>query len=120
MPTWRGYAVTSVCVDIDQMSGIETRVERRTQRSGHLWAVTRLSSCLNRDGEWEFEPTPSSRDDAFKARCRFLTCDEAITVYQQTIASGRARRVARINPHPSPRRKDQKASTKNVRRSQPR
>jgi hypothetical protein len=36
-----------------------------------VWAVRWLSRCWNRDGEWEFEPLPSSRDDAFKARTRF-------------------------------------------------
>lgn len=35
------------------------------------WAVRNLSYCLNEDGEWEWEPTPSSRDDAFLARTRW-------------------------------------------------
>lgn len=46
-----------------------------------LWAVRRLGRCLNRDGEWEYEPRPSSRDDAFKARCRFATPEEALAAW---------------------------------------
>lgn len=41
------------------------------------WAIRCMGRCLNRSGEWEWEPQPSSRDDAFFARCRFH-CDEAI------------------------------------------
>lgn len=36
------------------------------------WAVLEDSSyCLNRDGEFEYEPLPSSRDEGFLKRCRF-------------------------------------------------
>jgi hypothetical protein len=28
---------------------------------------------LNKLGEWEFEPLPSSRDDDFLSRCRYAT-----------------------------------------------
>lgn len=45
------------------------RVEYRGP--GDAWAVLDGSDVLNRDGAWEWEPTPSSRDDAFKARVRF-------------------------------------------------
>jgi hypothetical protein len=45
--------------------------------TGERWAVRRLSSCLNSDGEWEYEPMPSSRNDAFYARCRFDTLEAA-------------------------------------------
>lgn len=45
-------------------------------REGH-WAIRRLGACLNRKGEWEHEPQPSSRTKAFFKRCRF-TRDDAI------------------------------------------
>lgn len=35
------------------------------------WAVRKLGYCLNSEGGWEFEPLPSSRDDAFLARTRW-------------------------------------------------
>lgn len=46
-------------------------------RGTGLWAVTRRGACLNRDGQWEFEPLPSNRDQAFFDRCRY-TLDEAL------------------------------------------
>lgn len=46
----------------------DVRVEERSKDS---WAVTRMSHCLNTEGEWEYEPLPSSRDEAWKATHRF-------------------------------------------------
>ena len=48
--------------------GSRIRVE---WRGTGLWAVVDTGQCLNRDGEWEYEPLPSNRDDDFMARCRF-------------------------------------------------
>ena len=50
---------------------------------GEKWAVRRLSSCLNKEGEWEYEPIPSSRDDDFYARCRFDSLDEAFDAWER-------------------------------------
>lgn len=56
---------------------------------GHgRWAVRRLGYCLNRSGEWEHEPTPSSRDDAFFARCRWPSSAEAIAAARAILARG--------------------------------
>ena len=41
------------------------------------FAVRNGCTCLNKDGEMEYEPIPSNRDDAFIARCRFDTLAEA-------------------------------------------
>lgn len=49
--------------------------------SADVWAVRKSGWCLNRDGEWEYEPIPSSRDDEFFARCRW-TLDEALPAAQ--------------------------------------
>ena len=38
---------------------------------GERWAVRQGCRCLNKDGGWEIEPQPSSRDDEFYSRCRF-------------------------------------------------
>jgi hypothetical protein len=65
----------------DEENGQGVYVEWRGRRFGQgpeLWAVTRLSWCLNRSGEWEIEPQPSSRDDAFIARCRWHSMQEAL------------------------------------------
>lgn len=50
---------------------------------GEKWAVRRMSSCLAKDGEWEYEPIPSSRDDAFYASCRFDSLEEALAAYDK-------------------------------------
>lgn len=39
---------------------------------GHgLWAVTRYRDCLGTDGQWEWEPLPSNREDDWLATHRF-------------------------------------------------
>lgn len=74
----------------------EIRVEQRMQRDGSfLYAVTTLSYTANRDNEWEREPIPSSRDDAYIAGCRFEEFDEAIVIALRMHRLGdRARRIA--------------------------
>lgn len=57
----------------------EIKIQRTRQIEGPaLWKVMDKGNCLNKSGEWEWEPMPSSRDDEFLARCRFDTADEAI------------------------------------------
>lgn len=46
---------------------------------GKAWAIRRGASCLNRAGEWEYEPLPSSRDTDFCERCRYDR-EEAIQI----------------------------------------
>lgn len=41
------------------------------ERGKNRWAVFKLGEVLNADGEWEFEPSPSSRDEEFLERTRF-------------------------------------------------
>jgi hypothetical protein len=53
-------------------------IERCEGRQGITWAARRLGQCLNRQGEWEYEPQPSSRDEEFLARCRFETKEQAL------------------------------------------
>lgn len=55
------------------------KVERVQQIEGpDKWAIRQGGNCLNKSGEWEWEPMPSGRDDEFLARCRFDTAQEAI------------------------------------------
>lgn len=45
------------------------------------WGVRRMGRVWNHvDRAWEYEPQPSSRDDAFRARCYFRTRDQAVGV----------------------------------------
>jgi hypothetical protein len=43
----------------------------RTRWDRDQWAVRWKGRCLRSDGQWEFEPIPSSRDDGFIRRSRF-------------------------------------------------
>lgn len=45
------------------------------------FAIRRGGCVMAKDGEWEYEPQPSSRDDGFFARCRYATFEEAAAVY---------------------------------------
>jgi hypothetical protein len=65
--------------DCDPMAAMDAiYIEQRLQRDGTgLWAVTHRGFTLNTDGEWEYEPQPSSRDDDFLARTRWRTVWDA-------------------------------------------
>jgi hypothetical protein len=56
------------------------RIERMVSPfyTGERFAVRQGGCCLTLIGHWEEEPIPSSRDDAFYARCRFPTLEAAI------------------------------------------
>jgi hypothetical protein len=60
----------------------------RQSGGGVLWAVRRNGNCLNKAGEFEWEPMPSHRDDGFLARCRFETAEVAIAAAQAAIKAG--------------------------------
>lgn len=56
----------------------ETNINHRlyalkvTWRGGDAYAVKRSDDCvIDADGDWAYEPTPSSRDDAWIAAHRF-------------------------------------------------
>lgn len=64
----------------------EIRIVERTQRDlSCLYAVVMRSYTANRDGEWEHEPIPSSRDDDYMARCRFADWEEAALLAQKMV-----------------------------------
>ena len=52
--------------------------------AGEKWCVRRRGDCLNHDAEWEWEPSPSNRNDEFYARCRFDTLAEAVAAYNRS------------------------------------
>jgi hypothetical protein len=61
--------------DTRQFDGIY--VETRDGFDGRKWAITQRGNCFAKDGTWEYEPVPSSRDDDFRKRCRWDTAEEA-------------------------------------------
>jgi hypothetical protein len=51
-------------------------IKRRIQRDGSVkWAVYRRGYALDKKGEWQLEPIPSSRTDEFLADTRFELAD---------------------------------------------
>lgn len=82
-------SVRKLYISGDEYSFDGVYVEWRGKRYGKgpvLWAVTNRSACLNRSGEWEVEVQPSSRDDAFIARCRWESMDEALAAAIHALA----------------------------------
>lgn len=55
-------------------------------RGPNAWAIICHGNVLNHDGEWEYEPFPSSRDEEFVARCRWPSAREAIDFVQAHMA----------------------------------
>lgn len=52
----------------------EIVIVERKGRDVTRWSISRSMGqdcCLNRDGQWEIEPIPSSRHEEFYRRCRF-------------------------------------------------
>jgi hypothetical protein len=66
----------------DDATQVEKARELRIVSVGQIegpdkFAVRLSGNCLNRRGEWEYEPSPSNRDEAFMRRCRFKTFEDA-------------------------------------------
>jgi hypothetical protein len=61
--------------------GNNVKLER--VRGPYGWAIrNEAGSVLGKtDDEWEWEPQPSSRDEAFYERCRYATPEEAYQRY---------------------------------------
>ena len=63
----------------------EVRIVERRSSSGRLFAVRcqRTGEVANKTGEWEHEPTPSNRDDAFIERTRWTDWEDAAYMAQR-------------------------------------
>lgn len=81
---WMKFATRFTVPYAPKYGGSKTAdIERRDQRDAtQLWAVKDGSCCLAKDGEWEYEPLPSSRDEEFIARCRYATKEEALAALE--------------------------------------
>jgi hypothetical protein len=66
MPTT--YTVSVVPADDIHASTFDITVEHRGRG---LWAVCWFGRCLTADGDWDFEPSPSGREDDWLAAHRF-------------------------------------------------
>lgn len=67
-------------------------VEERGEPDQDRWAVKQRSFCLNRDGGWEYESSPSNRDDGFLGRCRFTEAEAlrlAVVAVNTVVVNGR-------------------------------
>jgi hypothetical protein len=74
-PSVRPSQYTVNCLPDDDINArlFAITVEERGQIDGQtLWAVCRMGQCLDGDGEWDYEPIPSSRTQEWIADHRFL------------------------------------------------
>lgn len=84
--TVSAYTVSRIPDDNPNAGLFDIRVEA-TGRG--RWAVRSLGSCLSRKGEWDHEPIPSSRTDAWLRNHRWDDADEAIAAAVEAEATRR-------------------------------
>lgn len=59
------------------------RIERTTLLGvKESYAIRDGLNCMNKDGEFEYEPMPGGRDEDFYFRCRFNSFDEAVSFFK--------------------------------------
>jgi len=64
--------------------GVDVVAELARQRDGsELWAIREGGCCLNKKGEWEHEPIPSSRTKSFLMRCRWKSAEAAAAFWKK-------------------------------------
>jgi hypothetical protein len=74
-------AANRFVIDGEDVVG-ETTIEQRKQQNGSvMWICKKHGYVLNKNGEWEYEPIPSSRTDGFIKTTRFDDKDELYTFY---------------------------------------
>lgn len=64
---------------VGMIRGLKVELRTRVTDPDQLWAITSTyNECLNHKNDWEYEPNPSSRTEAFLKRCRWKTRNEAV------------------------------------------
>jgi hypothetical protein len=63
---------------------IDIRLELRIGFHGEKWAIMEKGTCLSKDGVWEYEPIPSSRNDEYLLRCRFDSPEQALEFWNHS------------------------------------
>lgn len=53
------------------------------------WAITHMGNVLDKTGEWEWEPMPSSRTEDFLQRTRWASAQEAFLFIRQWLQTHR-------------------------------
>jgi hypothetical protein len=92
IPVYNGYVISSIFLLEPQEfgnpgkrlypNGIELQLAHG--RNGIIrWKITDSTWTLNHKGQWEYEPNPSSRTDAYFRRCRFNSIDEALEIWNR-------------------------------------
>ena len=76
--------LTPIVFSTSLSSSPPIRIEMRSGRGDRHWAITRGVQTLNLDLEWEYEPSPSQRDDVYLARNRF-TFDDAKEILERWV-----------------------------------
>jgi len=73
MTLWysRTTEVTIGSLPQDSVNASLFEIKIQYRGPGDLYAVTRHGQVLGRQGQWTYEPTPSSRTDRFKSAYRF-------------------------------------------------
>jgi len=66
-----GYTVYPTGYDDTETPSDKYHFVIKVEDRGKGWAVVDGPFVLTKDGDWEYEPNPSSRDDEFYERCRF-------------------------------------------------
>lgn len=74
------YAVS--CLPADHPEGYHFTIHVSWRGPGDVWAVTRMSQCLSSTGEWDYEPSPSNREDDWKETHRF-PLDQALALAKE-------------------------------------
>lgn len=75
-----------VVVDRYMVCGLASVQRVRQMRGPDMWKVEKSGENLNKQGEWEHEPLPSARDDAFLERSRFSSAEAAIAAAMRVVA----------------------------------
>lgn len=79
----RAFEVRSVVLKGDARYGNEILLESCVQRDGAVrWAIRERGFCLSQDGQWVYEPLPSSRSETFLEECRFSTAARAVEAWR--------------------------------------
>ena len=80
--TMNGLKVLSIELAADERGVPYVTLERVSRRDGpERWAIRRGGCALGRDLEFDYEPLPSSRNDAYFAKYRYATQAEALQVW---------------------------------------